>query len=184
MGSRFLKSFLIAFLLTLPTLGGVGWGVARLALALAPPREQVNTTYFTFDLAPGWSCEFDGNEYVCTTGRAPHPAIAIIALKKRSAQDWLTEYESYLREPLPFTMKNGETKTSEVRFVRRTMLGDKQWVHGLHVGSELPNYLTYYLATTTPALGILVTMSVLKDSVDKYVGQLDDMMSSLTVYQP
>jgi hypothetical protein len=70
-----------------------------------------------------------------------------------------------------------------VRFVRRTQLGGKEWVEALHVGSEIQNFHTYYLATTTSNLGILVTLSVHKDRADTFVGQLTEMMTSLTVYQ-
>jgi hypothetical protein len=182
MGSRFVISLLTAFVLTLSILGGIGWATAR--LIVATPRDRFLTSYFEFDLAPGWSCELDGTEYVCQpAGKPPFPAIAIIAMKERNNQDRLEDYETHLRARQPVMTKNGETRMSEVRFVKRTSLGGKQWVEGLHAGSELPNYLTYYLATTTSALGILVTMSVHKDSVDKYKRHLDDMMSSLTVYQ-
>jgi hypothetical protein len=185
MRSRFIVSFLTAFVLTLSVLGGLGWAVWTAARVTArAPGEQFLSSYFEFDLAPGWSCELDGTEYVCQpAGKPPFPAIAIIAMKERNNQDRLEDYETHLRTPQLVTMKNGETRMSEVRFVKRTSLGGKQWVEALHAGSELPNFLTYYLATTTSALGILVTMSVHKDSVDKYRRQLDDMMSSLTVYQ-
>ena len=181
MGSRFIVSLLTALVLTLLVLGGVYWA-AR--LIVATPRDRFLTSYFEFDLAPGWSCELDGTEYVCVpAGKPPFPVIAIIAMKERNDKDRLEEYEAHLRAPQPITMKNGETKLSEMREVKRITLGGKQWVESLHAGSELPGYLTYYLATTTSALGILVTMSVHKDSADKYTRQLNDMMSSLTVYQ-
>jgi hypothetical protein len=70
-----------------------------------------------------------------------------------------------------------------MRSVKRQVVGDHEWVESLHSGSELPNYDTYYMATTTSNLGILVTMSVHKDSVDRYVAQLRDMIRTLIVYQ-
>ena len=182
MGSRFLISLATAFGLTLAVLGGIGWAVAQ--LLVAPPREQFFTSYFQFDLAPGWSCELEGTEYVCTPpGSAPHPAIVIMAMKERGDQDRLEAYEQHLRQPQPLNRADGSSAMSEVRFVRRTTLGGKEWVEALHVGSEVPNYHTYYLATTTSYLGILVTMSVHKDSADAFVRQLTEMMSSLIAYQ-
>jgi hypothetical protein len=53
----------------------------------------------------------------------------------------------------------------------------------LHSGSEIPHFDTYYLGTTTSLLGILVTMSVHKGHSAKYIGQMNEMMRTLTVYQ-
>ena len=181
MGSRFVIALLTAFVLTLSVLGAI---YAATRLAMPTPRDRFLTSYFEFDLAPGWSCELDGTEYVCEpAGKPPFPAIAVIAMKERNNKDSLEEYQAHLRAQQPITAKNGETRLSEVREIKRTMLGGKEWVESLHAESELPNYLTYYLATTTSALGILVTMSVHKDSAGKYKRELDQMMSSLTVYQ-
>jgi hypothetical protein len=182
MGSRFLVSFTIAFALTVSVLGGIGWAVAQ--FVVATPREQFFTSYFQFDLAPGWSCDLDGTEYVCNPpGGIPRPAIVIMAMKERNEQDRLEAYEEHLRQSQPFKHADGSTTMSEVRFVRRTKLGGKEWVEGLHIGSEVPNYHTYYLATTTSYLGILVTMSVHKGQTDGFVGQLTEMMATLVVYQ-
>ena len=49
-----------------------------------------------------------------------------------------------------------------MRYVKRRKLGDREWVEALHVGSEIAAYHTYYLATTTSYLAILVTMSAHK----------------------
>jgi len=88
-----------------------------------------------------------------------------------------------LRQSQPVKHADGSTTMSEVRFVRRTTLGGKEWVEALHIGSELPNYHTYYLATTTSYLGIFVTMSVHQDHTDTFVGELTGMMATLVVYQ-
>jgi hypothetical protein len=182
MRSRFVLSLLSAFVLTLSALGGMGWVTAR--LMVDAPREQFLTSYFMFDLAPGWSCELEDADYVCQpAGKKPYTAIAVIAMKQRNNKDRLEDYEAHLREPQKVVRSGGETTMSEIRFVRRKELAGKQWVEGLHAGSEIPNYLTYYLATTTSYLGILVTMSVHKDHVDQYTRELNQMMSSLTVYQ-
>ncbi|HXO71411.1 MAG TPA: hypothetical protein VN838_20805 [Bradyrhizobium sp.] len=182
MGARFVISLLTAFAATLSALGGIGWITAR--LLVDAPREQFLTSYFMFDLAPGWSCEIEETEYVCRpAGAKPYAAIAIIAMKERNNLDRLEDYQAHLQEPRKAVRSGGETVMSEIRYVRRKSLAGKQWVEGLHAGSEIPGYLTYYLATTTSYLGILVTLSVHKDHADKYMRQLNEMMESLTVYQ-
>jgi hypothetical protein len=182
MGSRFLLSFVIAFIVTLTSLGGIGWGIAN--LTIAPPREQFATSYFSFDLAPGWRCELEDTEYVCNPpGKAPFPAIVIMAMKERNEKDRGDEYEAHLRQPQPIKLADGSSGLSEVKFVRRTTIGGKEWIEALHIGSEVPNFHTYYMATTTSLLGILVTMSVHRHHTDAFVRQLTEMMRSLSVHQ-
>jgi hypothetical protein len=67
--------------------------------------------------------------------------------------------------------------------VERIKLGHAEWVEALHRGSENANYYTYYLATNTSHLGILVTMSFHKEYESRYVRELKDTMSTLDIYQ-
>src|SRR4051812_49096404 len=93
--TRFLTAFLTCFVATVAILGGAGYLVTR--VAVPPPRELFRTGAFEFELAPGWWCELDGTEYVCTPpSKPPHPAIAIIAMKERNGQDNLAAYEKHL----------------------------------------------------------------------------------------
>jgi hypothetical protein len=113
----------------------------------------------------------------------PYSAIAIIAIKERGADDNLMAYEDHLRQSRQLSDKTGSGGASVVSYVKRVRLGHAEWVEALHLGSEVPNYDTYYLATTTSHLGILVTMSVHHDHQSTYVRQLTEMMSSLNLYQ-
>jgi hypothetical protein len=83
-----------------------------------------------------------------------------MAMKVRNDEDNLQSYEAFLRKTKPDT-------DGQVRYVKRRKLGAHEWVESLHNGSELKNYDTYYLATNTSYLGILVTMSVEKNEADK-----------------
>jgi hypothetical protein len=183
MGSRFVVSLIGTFLVTLTVLIGAGYAVTQ--MAVRQPRDPFRAGSFEFDLAPGWWCELSGTEYVCTpAGKAPHAAIAVIAIKERNAQDSLQAYEEHLRNPQRSVDRGKETNAlSEVRYVRRHKLGTVEWVEALHVGSEIANYHTYYLGTTTSHLGILVTMSVHKDHEAEYVRRLNEMMMTLNLYQ-
>jgi hypothetical protein len=67
--------------------------------------------------------------------------------------------------------------------VERNKLGHAEWVEALYRGSENANYCTYYLATNTSHLGILVTMSFHKEYESRYVRELKDTMSTLDIYQ-
>jgi hypothetical protein len=183
LGARFLSAFVVVFILTVLLLGGAGYFVTQ--VAVPPVREMFRTSAFEFELAAGWWCELDRSAYVCTpAGKPPHAAMIVIAVKERNTHDTLAGYEEHLKQP---QRANAGSKAnaglSEVRFVRRRALGAREWVEALHTGSEIPDYNTYYLAATTSYVGILVTMSVHKDYADRYIAELIDMMSSLSVYQ-
>jgi hypothetical protein len=180
--ARFLTTVVAVFIATVVLLGGAGYVVTR--VAVPPARDMFRNAAFEFELAPGWSCELEETEFVCRPGKPPHPAIVIMAMKERNDKDTLAAYEEHLRQPKRAVGDKGEDgKLSEVRFVKRRTLGSREWVESLHAGSEIANYDTYYLATTTSYIGILVTMSVHRNQSDRYIAQLNDMMGSLSVYQ-
>jgi hypothetical protein len=181
-GRLFLIAAIGTFMATVVILAGAGYAITE--VSVRQPRDPFRTGSFEFDLASGWWCELEGSEYVCEPpGKPPHATIAIIAIKERGADDNLKAYENHLRQPKPPDGKAGSGTMSVVSWVKRIKLGNAEWVEALHVGSEATNYDTYYLATSTSHLGILVTMSVHRDQRSTYVGQLTQMMSSLNVYQ-
>jgi hypothetical protein len=181
-GSRFLTSLLGSFAGTVLILVGAGYAVTR--LTLRQPRDPFRAGSFEFDLAPGWWCERDSSAYVCNPpGQPPYAATVIMAIKERGPDDNLQAYEDFLKQPKSASAGAGPNPLSVVSYVGRTTLAGVQWVEALHLGSEIANYDTYYLATTTATLGILVTMSVDRQEEANYVRQLTDMMNTLHVYQ-
>jgi hypothetical protein len=181
-GPRFLTSALGSFLLVIAIVGA--GGLAAAGMTVKKPREPFRTGSFEFDLAPGWWCELEGHEYVCTPpGKEPYAAIAIMAIKERGKDDNLQAYEDHLNKPIVATDSAGKTITSTLIREGQVTLGHAKWIEALHLGSEVPNYNTYYLATNNSYLGILVTMSVHKDSEKDYIRQLNDMMATLNLYQ-
>lgn len=181
MGARFWIWLLFALVLTLSALTGVGLAVSR--YAVEQPRERYLNSAFEFDLAPGWTCHDDGTETLCNQGKPPYVAIVVMAMKERNDQDNLDAYEKHLSSPKSNTTIDGAPFTSEVRLVRRRRIGEHIWVESLHFGSEIPEFDTYYLATNTAALGVLVTMSVRKDRVAEFSRSLNEMIASLTIHQ-
>ena len=184
MGTRFVMALLAAFILTLATLAGAGMAISR--IAVTPPRDVFRAGMFDFELAKGWWCELDGTEYVCTPpGKPPHSAIAIIAMKERNNQDSLQAYEEHLKQPQPTAVaRDGKPGGfSQIRYVQRRTISGHEWVEALHSGSEVANFDTYYLGTTTAMIGILVTLSVHKDHAAEYIDQLNAMIKTLEIYQ-
>jgi hypothetical protein len=182
-GARFLMALLMAFLVTLIVLGGAGYAITRIAVSPAP--DIFRAAAFEFELAPGWWCELDGTEYVCSPpGKSPYAATAIIAMKERNDQDNLKAYEDHLRQlQKPCGGSRTEPIPAEMPCITRRVIGSHEWVEAFLAGSEVPNFDTYYLGTNTAYLGILVTLSVHKDYSRQYIAQLNDMIRTLNIYQ-
>jgi hypothetical protein len=109
-------------------------------------------------------------------------ARGVITQKYRGPDDNEAAYTAHLREPRAYEA-SGKHMISEVRYTKRSDIGRFSWVDSLHYQSEVPNYLTRYLATMTSHLGILVTFSVYKDDYEATVGEFEDMIKSLKVHQ-
>jgi hypothetical protein len=183
MGPRFFIALLSAFVVTAVLLGGAGYAVTRVAVPV--PHDIFRAPAFEFALAPGWWCELDGNEYICSPpGKPPHPAMVVMAMKERNKDDNLAVYETYLRQPQQAGNRDKPSdRKSVLKSLKREIIGRREWVTALHSGSEIEGYDTYYLATATSYAGIVVTMSVHKDYTQDYVRQLNEMMKTLNVYQ-
>ncbi len=181
MGSRFITSFLVSLLLVIALAGGAGYAIT--VLVVPEPRERYRLGQFDFELAPGWTCDLDGTEHVCqAAGDRKKGAIAVIAVKPRNDQDTLEVYEAHLKNPQQVSFQ-GEAWVSEMKFVKRRLIGGREWVTSLHVGSEIKNFETYYLGTVTSHFGMLVTMSAHKDRSAEYAKDFEEMMATLNVYQ-
>jgi hypothetical protein len=178
MSARFFAAAAIAFVLTLAGLSGVGLVAAQL---LAPPKPlpRFIADTFEFTLAPAWACDLDETEYVCWKGKPPHQAIAVIAMKRRGPQDNLAAYEEHLRTPQP----GQDGALSTIRSVEHRMLAGYEWIQAVHVSSEIPNYITIYLATATSQVGVLATFSIHRDNEEAGRREMDIMMSSLKIHQ-
>ena len=182
MGSRFVIWMTVAFVAALGLLGGVGYAIAR--MWVAQPRELHRNPAFEFELANGWWCVKDGTEDVChPAGTKPFPAVAVIAVKHRNTQDTLDAYQAHLSKPQANSAKSTDAVRSVVRSVKRQAIGGRTWVVAAHEGSEIANFVTNYFATTTPHIGILVTLSVHKDQEQRFTNEFTEMMKSLRTYQ-
>lgn len=178
LGVRFWMRFFVAGAVVVLLVLGVVAAVRTWSDATR--RDQFRSDAFEFVLPQHWSCNLEETEWVCQTSESgpPHDAIIILAQKLRGAQDTLEKYEAHLRQP-----RSSEHGTSEVQHVRRTHVRGQEWVDALHLGSELRDYLTRYLATTTSGRGILITFSAAADRYADYEPDVDVLMESLVVYE-
>ncbi|HXI06900.1 MAG: hypothetical protein ACRC1G_12960 [Bradyrhizobium sp.] len=175
---RFSTTLGLSFLATLAGLAATAWLVSIL-IAPGPPPKRFISDIFEFDLAPGWACDLDETEYVCRRGRPPTASIAIIAMKRRSSDDNLEAYEAHLRNP----QANEQGKIPELLGLSRRHLANHEWVEGVQLSSEIPNYVTIYLASHTSQVGILATFTFHRDREAAERKDIDFMMSSLRIHQ-
>ncbi|MES1203644.1 MAG: hypothetical protein ABUS57_19580, partial [Pseudomonadota bacterium] len=181
MSLRFWLALVGALAVTLLISSGVG--LAAATMMRKPPPERYATGFFEISLAPGWHCERDGTEIVCTVSKPPYPAIMIIAVKQRNGADNLGAYAAHLRQPQERQNRDGTRSVSKVAYVRSRVIAGHQWIDGLHDSSEVANYWTNYLATNTSFVGVLVTFSAHHRYYEQYKPQFDEMIGSLYIYQ-
>jgi hypothetical protein len=183
MMASFWKSLGISLLVTLAAAGALAWLVSR--TFVTPPPERIMTDAFQMDLAPGWSCEQDDLAWTCVPGGPEEQTsvVAVFAMKYRGSEDTPEVYVAYLREPKPVRTRDGGTELSAVEYVKVSRIGGYDWVDAMHLGSEIGNYYTQYLATVTSHIAILVSFSAHKEDFDRYNPELKQMIRSLLVYQ-
>jgi len=142
--------------------------------------------FIEFDLPSDWVCLLEGTEWVCQNQKnaaKKKDAIIIFAAKIQGDQDTLDQYLAYLKNPKIYTTPQGKSVTSEVRYAQNKTIQSQPWVDALHLESEIPGFLTRYLATVKDGIGILVTYSVNKNKYQEYAGMFEDMVKSLKVFR-
>jgi len=142
--------------------------------------------FIEFDLPSDWVCLLEGTEWVCQNQKnaaKKKDAIIIFAAKIQGDQDTLDQYLAYLKNPKIYTTPQGKSVTSEVRYAQNKTIQSQPWVDALHLESEIPGFLTRYLATVKDGIGILVTYSVNKNKYQDYAGMFEDMVKSLKVFR-
>lgn len=140
--------------------------------------------YVSFELPNDWDCALEGTEWVCRNQKNPQAAreaIIILTAKEAGPVDTLNAYFGYLRAPRTLTGANGTPSQSQILQVKNRVISNHPWVDAMHLGSEIPNYYSRYLATTKDSLGILVTLSAHRLHYKKYANDFFRAVESLKV---
>lgn len=156
-------------------------------LALTPLTASAKTfrnAYVSFDLTDRWDCTLEQTEWVCRTGAGAgdnREAIIILTAKEVGPTDSLSAYEQHLKTPRSIFSRTGAAIQSQILKVEQRKINDHQWVDGMHLASEIPNYYTRYLATTKDKIAVLVTFSAHKVHYSKYSSDFYKAIESLRV---
>jgi LPXTG-motif cell wall-anchored protein len=148
--------------------------------------KRFTNAYISFDLPESWNCVLEQTEWVCrpTAADQAQQAIIILTAKEVGPSDSLPQYESHLKAPRQIQSRTGQLITSEVLNVYVNKIAEQPWVDGFHKSSEVPNYLTRYLATTKEKIAVLITFSAHTLYYSKYANDFLKAISSLRVIAP
>ena len=142
-----------------------------------------NNAYISFDMPDRWNCVLEHTEWVCrsTSEQEAKEAIIVLTAKEVGPTDSYEAYTQHLNTPQIINF-SGRPYTSRIANApKQSKINDQIWIDGLHLGSEVPNYFTRYLATIKDRIAILVTLSAHKDHYTKYANDFLKTVASLKV---
>lgn len=143
-------------------------------------------SYISFELPDNWDCELEGTEWVCVNKftkkfNEKKDAVIILTAKEKGPSDSLEAYEAHLKTPRKLINSKGQPYTSEIKQVKQRKISLQSWIDGLHLGSEVQNYYTRYLATTKGQIAVLVTFTAHKLQYPKYANDFIRAIQSLKI---
>lgn len=158
--------------------------LAFILLAFQAQAKVFRNAYISFEMPETWKCALEQTEWVCRSEQAKESkeAIIILTAKEVGPTDSFPLYEAHLNSPIPLALKTGGTAVSKIVYkAKNVQINDQPWIDGLHLGSEVPNYFTRYLATIKEKIAILVTFSAHKNYYTKYSQDFFKAVMSLRV---
>lgn len=168
-------------------LGFICAGVVLGLLASTDARAaRFANQFLEFELPAGWDCSLEGAEWICQSKDESkrRDAIIVLAAKLKGDQDSLDQYMGYLNAPKAYMSVQGKPMKSDPKYAKN--LADQQkhvWVDSLHEASEIPGFMTRYLATVKTDIGVLLTYSIRKDRWAQYAGEFDSLLKTLKVFR-
>ena len=140
--------------------------------------------YVAFELPDAWNCALEHTEWVCRSNsdKESKEAIIILTAKEVGPTDTFEAYKAHLNTAQTVAYKGAGNGVSRIIYPPKgVQINDQQWIDGLHLASEVPNYYTRYLATIKDRIAILVTFSAHKDHYTKYSQDFFRAVMSLRV---
>ena len=158
--------------------------LAVILLSFAAQAKVFRNAYISFAMPETWKCNLEQTEWVCRSEQTKESkeAIIILTAKEVGPTDTFPLYETHLNSPIALTARGGGASESKVVYKSKTVqINDQNWIDSLHLGSEVPNYFTRYLATIKDRIAILVTFSAHKQFYTKYSQDFFKAVMSLRV---
>ncbi len=140
--------------------------------------------YVAFELPDTWKCNLEHTEWICRSESSgdSKEAIIILTAKEVGPTDSFESYTQHLNTPQTAQSKTGGGAPSRIVSPgKQVKISEQIWIDGLHMGREVPNYFTRYLATIKDKIAILVTFSAHKNFYTKYSQDFFKAVQSLRV---
>ena len=139
--------------------------------------------YIAFEMPDDWNCTLEQTEWVCRSGKLPDmkEAIIILTAKEVGPTDSFPMYEGHLNSPISANAQPASTKSKMVYKAKYVQINNQQWLDGLHLGSEVPNYFTRYMASIKSKIAVLVTFSAHEKYYSKYSTMFHNAIMSMRV---
>lgn len=158
--------------------------LAVILLSFSAHAKVFRNAYIAFEMPETWKCNLEQTEWVCRSEQTKESkeAIIILTAKEVGPTDTFSLYESHLNSPIAVSSRGGGMGQSKIVYKSKNVqVNDQTWIDSLHLGSEVPNYFTRYLATIKDKIAILVTFSAHKQYYTKYSQDFFKAVMSLRV---
>lgn len=154
-----------------------------LILAFNINAKKFSNSYLEFDIPEDWHCKSEGGQYVCQPINPDKrkEAIVVMASKYQGPEDTLKKYEDRLNKSKKIKDLKGKEYTNTIKYTKYTPIEAVPWVDSLHQDSEVPGFLTRYLATVYEGVGIAVTFSAHTSKYDDYKPTFFQMVKTLKI---
>src|ERR1700722_12017380 len=157
--------------------------LAFLLIALSANAKVFKNSYVEFEVPDNWTCVQEGVAWTCTPQNPVEAkeAVIVLAAKVAGPEDNLNNFLNYLKQPKKITTKVGTPMPSTVMSAQERNLAGTRWIQAQHLGSEVQDYYTLYLATVKDALAILVSFSTEKGKYQVYNPIFDKAIKTLKI---
>lgn len=157
--------------------------LALLVLPLTAQAKIFKNSYVSFEVPDNWNCIQEGVAWTCTpaTPIEAREAVIVLAAKVAGPEDNLVNFQTYLGQPKKLATKVGTPMPSQVMYAQERTLAGTKWIQAQHLGSEIQQFYTLYLATVKDSLAILISLSAEKSKYPNYNGVFDRAIKTLRI---
>lgn len=151
--------------------------------AVSVQAKTFQNSYVSFEVPDNWNCLQEGVAWTCTPAAAVESkeAVIVLAAKIAGPEDNINNFQTYLKQPKKITTRVGTPMPSQVMYAQPRTLAGTQWVQAQHLGSEIQEYYTLYLATVREQLAILVSFSAERNRYQVYNPIFDKAIKTLKI---
>lgn len=145
--------------------------------------KKFTNSYVEFDMPSHWGCSLEGGQHVCQhiNPEQKKEAIIVMVSKYKGPDDEIKKYYNRLQKQKMVQSLKGKKFKSKKQYTKYNTINGVVWVDSQHESSEVPNFITRYLATVQKGVGIVLTFSAHKDKFKNYTADFYRMIKSMRI---